>query len=171
MAIANQCRQRITKWHYGCKLKNRDKLWQKLRLCLVIEITVHGVPVPKQSFRISGHGGYRDPRVTAWQLEVTQAAIEWLKANGTSFGLAFDGKYHMKEPAFKSNLALDVTIDFFMPDRRRVDLDNLSKAVLDALNGCLWEDDRQIVRMLLTKVMGVGKSNAGVMIKVQEIDL
>lgn len=32
---------------------------------------------------------------------------------------------------------------------RRADIDNLGKAVLDAGNGILWRDDRQVVRLVL----------------------
>jgi Holliday junction resolvase RusA-like endonuclease len=124
----------------------------------MIEILVHGVPVPKQSFRISGHGGYRDPRVTAWQSTVAMATLLWMQNH----------LLQIKRPLFGSG-SIDLSLDFYLPDRRRVDLDNLSKAVLDALNGYLWADDRQIVRMVLTKVAGVGKHAAGVLIKVQEI--
>ena len=34
---------------------------------------------------------------------------------------------------------------------KRPDVDNLTKAVLDALNGVAWEDDSQIVRLTATK--------------------
>ena len=34
---------------------------------------------------------------------------------------------------------------------KRPDVDNMAKAVLDALNGIAWEDDSQIVRLTVTK--------------------
>jgi Holliday junction resolvase RusA-like endonuclease len=34
------------------------------------------------------------------------------------------------------------------------DLDNIAKAVLDAGNGVLWEDDRQIAALQLAKIVG-----------------
>ncbi len=39
---------------------------------------------------------------------------------------------------------LAVTLDLYWPDRRKHDVDNV-KALLDALNGIVWEDDGQIV--------------------------
>ena len=39
---------------------------------------------------------------------------------------------------------LAVTVDLYWGDRRKHDTDNL-KALLDALNGVVWEDDGQIV--------------------------
>lgn len=46
--------------------------------------------------------------------------------------------------------ALAVTIDLYWPDRRKHDVDNV-KALLDALNGVIWEDDGQIVDLRTRK--------------------
>lgn len=35
---------------------------------------------------------------------------------------------------------------FYRSDKRRLDLDNLLKGLLDALKGCLFEDDSQVIR-------------------------
>jgi Holliday junction resolvase RusA-like endonuclease len=40
-----------------------------------------------------------------------------------------------------------VMIDFYLPTAHRVDVDNLSKIVLDALNGIAWDDDSQVKRI------------------------
>lgn len=45
-------------------------------------------------------------------------------------------------PLFSGPVAL--CMEFSMPDRRRVDLDNLAKAILDGLNGIAYEDDAQV---------------------------
>lgn len=39
---------------------------------------------------------------------------------------------------------LMVSIRLFMPDRRRRDIDNYNKILLDSLTGLIWEDDSQI---------------------------
>lgn len=36
--------------------------------------------------------------------------------------------------------------------RRRVDVDNLAKFTLDAMNGTVYTDDVQVVRLVVTKV-------------------
>lgn len=47
---------------------------------------------------------------------------------------------------------LRVVIDLFPPDRRRRDIDNLQKALLDALqHGGAYHDDSQIVSLTITK--------------------
>ena len=45
---------------------------------------------------------------------------------------------------------LAVTIDLYWPDRRKHDVDNV-KALLDALNGIVWEDDGLIVDLHIRK--------------------
>lgn len=39
---------------------------------------------------------------------------------------------------------LMVQIRLFMPDKRRRDIDNYNKILLDSLTGFIWEDDSQI---------------------------
>lgn len=48
-------------------------------------------------------------------------------------------------PRFGAEMRLRVSIDAFMPDRRRRDIDNVLKAALDSLTHAeLWGDDNQI---------------------------
>mgnify|MGYP005860227411 CR=1 FL=1 len=115
----------------------------------MINFHVAGTPVPKQSFHIGKYGnGYRDHRVSAWQKE-----IAWV-ARAAMRGLA----------PFREHLA--VRLSFVLPTRRRVDLDNLSKAVLDACNGIVWIDDRQVTELHLRKTVG---EDAGVTINVEPV--
>lgn len=47
---------------------------------------------------------------------------------------------------------LDVEMDVYPPSRRRMDLDNLWKCLLDALTHAgVWEDDSQIDRLCVTR--------------------
>jgi crossover junction endodeoxyribonuclease RusA len=47
---------------------------------------------------------------------------------------------------------LEVQIDVYPPDRRRRDIDNVQKALLDALeHGGAYQDDSQIVRLAIEK--------------------
>jgi Holliday junction resolvase RusA-like endonuclease len=49
----------------------------------------------------------------------------------------------------------------FVYDTKKPDVDNLSKFVLDALNGVLYKDDDQVVRLTATKVLHTEPSNTG----------
>ena len=46
------------------------------------------------------------------------------------------------------------------------DLDNLAKAVLDAANGILWEDDSQICKLVLTKDYSLANSPGSIIVDV-----
>lgn len=66
-------------------------------------------------------------------------------------------------PASPLTGALTVSVLFTLPKPRSVkrehpsvrpDLDNLTKAILDALNGIYWKDDGQIVNLNVRKIYG-----------------
>jgi len=63
---------------------------------------------------------------------------------------------------------LHVEISVCMPDKRKRDLDNLLKPILDALgNYCVYEDDSQIVDLRIKKIDGV---KGEVLITVKELE-
>lgn len=95
--------------------------------------TIPGPPQPQERAR-------RDPRSGRWftprrtrQYAATarQSAIAARPA-----GWPLDARYR-------------VELDLHFGDRRRRDLDNVCKAVLDALNRTVWADDSQIVEIVL----------------------
>jgi Holliday junction resolvase RusA-like endonuclease len=105
----------------------------------LVTFFVKGEPRPKQSFRVGRNGGYTHPRVKAWQNDVTCDAMQAMN------------KIERFQKPFETDLA--VILLFTLGDHRRVDLDNLSKAVLDGLNKVCYEDDRQIVDLHLRKTV------------------
>lgn len=111
---------------------------------------VPGEPRAKQSFRVSGRGGGFTPaRVKAWQGEVGWVAQQAIRQIG------------MLEP-LQGNLTVELI--FFLGDLRRIDLDNLSKAVQDGLNAVTWKDDQQNIRLVLDKY--VCRTRQGVLVKI-----
>ena len=48
---------------------------------------------------------------------------------------------------------VEVSLDVYFPDKRRRDLDNVLKAVMDALNGVAYQDDSQIVRLKVVRLV------------------
>lgn len=106
---------------------------------------VDGEPRPKQSFRVSGRGGgFQPARIKAWQNEVTFEAERTMRVMG-----------RFNEPFNTGRLV--VNLAFYLGNHRRVDLDNLSKCVLDGLNGIVFGDDQQVYELNLRKVV-VGKN-------------
>jgi len=59
---------------------------------------------------------------------------------------------HLKKKPTKDKLRL--RIRFYFKDKRRRDLDNYQKALIDALKGVVFEDDSQIFQLHTSKVIG-----------------
>lgn len=113
----------------------------------LVEFRVDGQPLPKQSFRaLKSGGGYRDPRISAWQSRVAGEAR-----------ITMQGREILSGPLF-------VEITFWRKDSSRVDGDNLSKAVLDSMSGIVYRDDQQVVDLFVHK--RVDRENPGIVVEV-----
>ena len=115
---------------------------------MIYNFFVSGLPVPKQSFRYSKRGNYQPARLTDWQNSIAEVA-----------------RIHALDDVLSGKL--HVALKFYLHDERRRDLDNLSKGVLDAINGILWEDDKQVVKLEIEKM--VYPECPGVEIFIEEI--
>jgi len=117
---------------------------------MMITFFVEGEPRAKQSFRSLGRrGGYTPAHIKAWQNDVAWCAQMAMR------------RLEMVEP-LSGNLSVELT--FFLGNARKIDLDNLSKAVLDGLNGVTWVDDKQNVTVMLHKY--ICRERQGVLVKV-----
>jgi Holliday junction resolvase RusA-like endonuclease len=112
-------------------------------------ITIKGNPIPKARPRVTRTGTYTPQRTKAWEQEV---ALRYKEAQG---------------PRFDGFVSLEMK--FYRSDARRVDLDNLEKAVCDALNGIAYGDDWQIIRKCSAKE--IDRDNPRVEIKIGEEEL
>lgn len=113
---------------------------------------VEGEPRPKQSFRVSGRGGYQPARVKSWQTDVAVEAQNAMREVGR-----FNQPYEKQ---------IAVRMIFILGNSRRVDLDNLSKCVLDGLNGIVFNDDMQVSELNLKKTVVDKKSGMRVGVNV-----
>tara|TARA_Y100001963_G_scaffold120364_1_gene168241 strand:- start:4 stop:342 length:339 start_codon:yes stop_codon:yes gene_type:complete len=52
---------------------------------------------------------------------------------------------------FGPDARLLVAIDAYPPDRRKRDIDNLTKATLDALEGCVFDNDNQVDHLVVIR--------------------
>lgn len=100
---------------------------------LIAAFIVEGEPIPKQSFRYARAGSYQPARIKA-----RQEAIGWAARQA----LVLD------RPSEKS-VAVDIC--FWRATKRRADLDNLTKLVLDGMKRVVFVDDAQIVRLKVEK--------------------
>lgn len=102
-------------------------------------LMVPGKPHPKARPRFKVYGkkviAYTDAKTKDAERRVAAA---WRHATG---GI----------PETDTTKTYRVGIDFYLATRRRVDLDNLTKTVLDALNGKAWADDTQIYAITARK--------------------
>lgn len=98
----------------------------------VVRFTIKGEPKSKQRPRVTARGTYT-PADTKNAEQVIAHTYKSLRV----------------EP-FEHQVV--VTIDFFNGNKRRRDLDNMAKLVLDALNKIAYADDYQVVELNLRKV-------------------
>jgi Holliday junction resolvase RusA-like endonuclease len=114
----------------------------------MVSFFVPGQPVPKQSFQYTRNGGgFTDPRARAWE-----TVVAWYAKDAM----------HGEQP-----LAGDLRVElvFLLPDRRRRDWDNLSKAVMDAMNKIVFRDDSQVTEVFVQKVYPGRQETHGVRVQ------
>lgn len=101
-----------------------------------LRFTVPGRPVPKERPRKGRWRWYTPTRTVEYEQKVAMYALiargEFEQRNGKRWPL--DGKYRVQSIGHYSNRA-------HLPDE-----DNVLKAVKDALQHVLWENDRQVYR-------------------------
>jgi crossover junction endodeoxyribonuclease RusA len=114
----------------------------------VVRFTVPGEPRSKQRPRVTNHGTFT-PKET---MEAERKFKEYWRALG--------------EEPFKFHVLVE--IEFYNGNKRRRDLDNMAKLVLDALNGEAYDDDFRVVEMNLTKRF-TSKDKARTVVVLREI--
>lgn len=102
---------------------------------LFLSFVVTGTPRSKQSFRYTKDGRGYIPAVTkTWQDQV-----------GWEAKIAMQGKSPHQGP-----VAVDLL--FVIPGtKQKIDLDNLSKNVLDGMKNVVYGDDNQVFRLVIEK--------------------
>lgn len=77
-----------------------------------------------------------------------------------------------EEHPYKKPEKLEVIISVSMDEKRleNVDVDNLSKAILDCFNGLIYEDDSQIVSLLVFKDINGFYPINGLMVGIRRLD-
>ena len=117
-------------------------------------ITIPITPVPKARPRFTRYGHTYTPKKTA----------DYEKAIAEYWRQATNGFMYDKEQALIVNLVFGIPIpkstsksktelmaNGTIRPTKKPDVDNLAKAVMDALNGVAWVDDSQVVRVSIYK--------------------
>lgn len=118
-----------------------------------IRFTIPGQPMGKGRVQISKGGFCFTPEQTMnYENLVKVTCIE---------------KCEQRQPQYTGQVAVDITAFYPIPSSytkkkqeairrgarpvKKPDLDNIAKIILDALNHIAWQDDKQVVCMVLTK--------------------
>lgn len=106
-------------------------------MAMHLEFVVQGPPISNQS---------PGPNLTAWRATIAAAAnLQWPNA------------------PFPQGVELKAIIVNFYAGRPTVDVDNMSKPILDEMEGIVYANDRQVVQAELTHVeIGAAFSIVGV---------
>lgn len=107
------------------------------------EVTVDGHPVAWQRAGRSKSGHTFTPRRVREHQAILREMVGYLWA---------------RQPL---DVPLRLTLYFRMHGQRTADIDNLAKTVLDALNGVLYVDDRQVQQLFATRTLGHAANEAG----------
>lgn len=99
----------------------------------MVAFTVLGDPVPKERPRYGLRRTYTPKRTVVAETRVVDA-----------FDVAHPLRVPMSGP-------VGMRVQFYRASRRRIDLDNLCKLILDALNGVAYVDDVQVVHLTAEK--------------------
>ena len=102
----------------------------------MLTFTVPGRPVPWQraGYNRKTRTFFPPPKTDAYKQRVRWAAVMALHRAG-----------HRRDAWKPLETPVRITLEVFFPDRRRRDLDNVQKAIGDALQGVLFVDDSQVV--------------------------
>ena len=121
---------------------------------MVIEIIVPGAPVGKARPRVtkSGHA-YTPEKTRAYEQKVK---LCWKQQSGERFppgaGICVEITAYMPIPSSLSMRKQEALLG--KEHLKKPDLDNIIKAILDALNGCAYGDDSVIWMITASKYYG-----------------
>ncbi len=94
---------------------------------MIVDCVIPGKPQPKQRARRGAGGRWYTPQATRAFERSCAVICAWFRPSDWPL----DARY-------------SVRLVLYFADRRRRDLDNVCKSVLDGCNGVLWDDDSQV---------------------------
>lgn len=119
----------------------------------MIRITVPGRPVPKGRPML----GVRGRKAFVYTPERT---VEYERLVGLCAAAARSGDV--------LECPVAVAIDLYLHSKRRIDVDNCAKSILDGMNGVVYLDDNQVVDLRVRKLRESNRKNQRVEVEVWE---
>ena len=119
---------------------------------MMLSFDIPGPPQPKERAR-SGRGGrfFTPSKTRLYERHARSCASAARMAQMPRWPL--DARYR-------------VHLEVSFPDRRRRDIDNVAKAVLDASNGILWGDDCQVDELVMRRAVDRSSPRVHVVVEV-----
>ena len=102
-----------------------------------MNFTIPGKPQPKQRPRRGAGGRFYTPQKT----RAFEQLVMWLALQARPVGWPKDRRY-----------AVEITV--VCPDKRKRDIDNIAKSILDGMNDVAWLDDGQVDQLHIERVAG-----------------
>ena len=114
-------------------------------------------PMAKQSFRTTRTGQkYLDASVIKYRKAIRNMAILQMrkqKAEKIEGAVNMNIVYSFRRPkSLNKKERNEIDSGKTVPKTTKPDIDNLTKAILDALNGIVWKDDAQVTQINIQKV-------------------
>lgn len=110
---------------------------------MILEFTIPGQPRPWQRVAIvRAKKGVRGVKTAS-----ARAQASWISAHA----LRARQKLSILGRQWPRDARYSVSIEVTERDGNRGDLDNIAKSILDAANRVLWDDDRQVDRLLVVR--------------------
>ena len=120
-----------------------------------ITFSAPGEPKGKQRPRFTRTGRTYTPKETAvYENLVRLSCIQENKDVKLSGALQADITAYFGVPASVSKKKREAMLADEIPCAKKPDTDNLAKTILDALNSVAYDDDRQVIRLTVTKKYG-----------------
>jgi len=114
-------------------------------------------PMAKQSFRTTRTGQkYLDASVIKYRKAIRNMAILQMrkqKAEKIEGAVNMNIVYSFRRPkSLNKKERNEIDSGKTVPKTTKPDIDNLTKAILDALNGIVWKDDAQVTQINIQKI-------------------
>lgn len=140
-----------------------------------IQFTVYGLPVPQGSKKVIGKNVIEmaDARLRSWRQDVAAQARAAMEG-ASPFIEPVDVRLMFWLPRPQNHFGTGRNAERLKPSAPiapavRPDLDKLTRAVLDALTGIVFRDDKQVVGMTLSKLYAQDSFHPGMMGSVMQL--
>lgn len=140
----------------------------------LITLWVTGKPIAWQRPGTFNGKHYTPAETKAWEARIAEEARALLHRGGRSWRpstkpISLSIAFYLRIPPSWSHRKRHAAANGEIAPTSTPDLDNLVKAIKDALNGVVWVDDAQVVELEATKAYGGLDVGHGVSIKAHEL--